>query len=153
MRRAGVVYNRRQAAECREREIDESLDIGIDGDVAGEKLRVAARANDRIDRFGAMRFMDVVDDDFRAFGGESRCNAASEARPRAGDNGDLVGETHYPCRMTTVLSVVNPYSASNPFSRPYPECLTPPNGNSMPPSSPWLLMNTWPLCTARAIRS
>ena len=41
-----------------------------------------------------------------------------------------------PCRTDTVFSVVNPYSASNPFSRPYPDDFTPPNGSSMPPPAP-----------------
>jgi hypothetical protein len=39
-------------------------------------------------------------------------------------------------RSTTVLSVVNPYSASKPFSRPWPECFTPPKGSSTPPPAP-----------------
>jgi hypothetical protein len=38
--------------------------------------------------------------------------------------------------MATVFSVEKPYSASKPFSRPWPECLTPPKGSSMPPPAP-----------------
>ena len=40
------------------------------------------------------------------------------------------------CLMATVFSDEKPYSASKPFSRPWPECLTPPNGSSMPPPAP-----------------
>ena len=42
----------------------------------------------------------------------------------------------HPCRIATVFKVVNPYSASNPFSRPCPLDLTPPNGSSTPPPAP-----------------
>ena len=41
-----------------------------------------------------------------------------------------------PWWIAIVFSVENPYSASKPFSRPWPECLTPPNGSSMPPPAP-----------------
>jgi len=40
------------------------------------------------------------------------------------------------CLIATVFSTENPYSASKPFSRPWPECFTPPKGSSMPPPAP-----------------
>ena len=40
------------------------------------------------------------------------------------------------CRIATVLSAEKPYSASKPFSRPWPESLMPPNGSSIPPAAP-----------------
>ena len=41
-----------------------------------------------------------------------------------------------PWRAVTVLTRVNPYRASKPFSRPCPDWPTPPKGSSMPPPAP-----------------
>ena len=46
------------------------------------------------DRFAAVRLMNVVDDDFRALGGESRGDAAPEPGAGAGNDRDLIGEPH-----------------------------------------------------------
>src|SRR5438105_3752124 len=81
----------------------------------------SGRRAGRIGGFASVRLMDIVDDDTRAFGGEARGDAATESGAGARHDGDFVGEPHdQSCRTTTVFSVVNPYSASKPFSRPYP---------------------------------
>ena len=91
----------------------------------------------------------VGDDHARTLGDELPRDALAESRGRTGDDGDLSCESHgallvvkvserrrQPCWMAIVFSVEKPYSASKPFSRPWPECLTPPNGSSMPPAAP-----------------
>ena len=134
MRRPCVVDDCRQSTEFGKRTIDEALDVAIACDVARAK---SGRRAKRIGGFASVRFMDIVDDDTRAFGGEARGDAATESGAGARHDGDFVGEPHdQSCRTTTVFSVVNPYSASKPFSRPYPECLTPPKGSSTPPPAP-----------------
>src|SRR6185369_1784670 len=46
------------------------------------------------------------------------------------------GERHWPWYCTTVLTVQNSSRAMNPFSRPWPLFLTPPDGSSTPPPAP-----------------
>lgn len=41
-----------------------------------------------------------------------------------------------PWRMAMVFTVVKPYSASKPFSRPWPDWPVPPKGSSTPPPAP-----------------
>ena len=46
------------------------------------------------------------------------------------------GVARQSCLMATVFSAEKPYSASKPFSRPWPERFTPPKGSSIPPPAP-----------------
>ena len=94
VRRSRIVDDRCQPAESGQCKIDQAFDVCVDRNIAGEKLRDAARADDGVDRFAAMRLMNVVDDDFRALGGESRGDAAPEPGAGAGNDRDLIGEPH-----------------------------------------------------------
>ena len=96
---------------------------------------------DRLDHLLAQRGVDVVDDHLRAFGGQPLGDAFADAAAGAGHDDGFVLDAHgesllvryeinswmrpdgaaglsQPCRIATVLSVVKPYSASKPFSRP-----------------------------------
>ena len=109
----------------------------------GAQRRTAAAPSARGDRARAVA-VAVGDDHLRALGDELARDALAEARRRAGDDRDLAFESHVvvssircqPWWIATVFSVEKPYSASKPFSRPWPECLTPPNGSSTPPPAP-----------------
>ena len=141
VRRAGVVDDdvevaeRRRARSGRARATSASL-----RHVAGAEPRAAAGRDDLLRDALAARGVDVVDDDLRALVREALGDALAEARAGAGDDGDLVLQSHgafvmtslaatavariracpvrYPCCSTTVFSAVKPYSASKPFSRP-----------------------------------
>ena len=108
-----------------------------DGDGA---RRVAARSENLRRDTLAIGHVDIVDDDSRAFLSVAFGDPEAEPRACTGDDRNLGLESHrfrfQPCCSTTVFNVVNPYSASKPFSRPCPECLTPPNGSSTPPPAP-----------------
>ena len=128
-----------EVAESRERRGDDTRDVGVVAHVAGTEFGVAAACADLARDTFAVRDVDVVDEDLRAFRGEAPGDAFAESRARAGDDRNLVSESHlvlHPCWSTTVFSTVKPCNAAKPFSRPYPECLTPPNGNSTPPPAP-----------------
>ena len=49
---------------------------------------------DTLDQLRCARFVDIGDDDFRAFAGEFECRSLSDAAPCAGDDGYLVFESH-----------------------------------------------------------
>jgi hypothetical protein len=122
VRRPGIVDDDMQAAVRRQRELDQVLHVSIPGNVAAAELRVATGLDDSLYRVLAILGVQVVDDDPGALCGKALGNATSEAGACTGHDGDLVLQAHraflYPCLITTVLSVVNPCSASNPFSRP-----------------------------------
>ena len=140
MRRPRVVDDDIEAAIGCQREFDQALDVGILRDIAAAEARSTTGFHDVLDRVLSILGIEIVDDDLCALGGETLRNAATEPGARTRDDGNLVLQSHfsepYPCLSTTVLSAVNPYSASRPFSRPCPECFTPPNGNSTPPPAP-----------------
>ena len=105
MRRPCVVDDCRQSTEFGKRTIDEALDVAIACDVARAK---SGRRAKRIGGFASVWFMDIVDDDTRAFGGEARGDAATESGAGARHDGDFVGEPHdQSCRTTTVFSVLH----------------------------------------------
>ena len=56
--------------------------------------RGAAGLHDLLDRMLTILGIDIVDDDFRAFGGEALRNAATKAGACAGDDRYLVLQSH-----------------------------------------------------------
>src|SRR6185369_2780047 len=143
---AGVVDEDVEAVEALDRGPDHRLDVGGPRHVGADAFGVRA---ERVGDPARAVAVAVGDDHARALGDELPGDALAESRGRTGDDGDLSCESHgallvvkvserrrQPCWMAIVFSVEKPYSASKPFSRPWPECLTPPNGSSMPPAAP-----------------
>ena len=87
--------------------VDQHVDLAVDGqhrrhevvdrrlvaDVAGDEAH-RAEAAQRLDRRRAAVFVDVGDDDARAFFQESSGDRMADAARRAGDDGNLVLEKH-----------------------------------------------------------
>ncbi len=108
-----------------QRGIEQSLDVVALRHVAMGELRASARGTDCGGHPLAGITIQVVDEDRAAFGGEALRDALAEARRGSGDDRDLVLQAFahgvprsYPCLIAIVLRVVNPSSASKPFSRP-----------------------------------
>jgi hypothetical protein len=89
VRPAGVVDHAIQATKLRRRRPDELRPVACLGDIGLHEL-----AADLLGDARAAFRVDVVDDELRAFLREAPGDAGAEARSRAGDEGDLVFQSH-----------------------------------------------------------
>ena len=116
-------------------------DAIIAGDVDANSKRPLAQF--RGNRGGGIG-IDVGDGDAGAFSQE----LADDARAKPGcaachqrglafkSHRILLQRNYLPCQTATVFKAEKPYSASKPFSRPWPDFPTPPKGSSTPPPAP-----------------
>ena len=85
---AGVADHHVEPAERLDRRGDESIGVGFDGDVGGDRDRPAAAAADGGDQIVEEVFAPRRDDDGAAFGGDTFGGGAADAGRRASDRDD-----------------------------------------------------------------
>ena len=81
-----------ERAEAPHAVLDHALHVGLDGDVAGDRERLAAGLLDARDRLTCRGRVDVAHDHPRALLGEEHCGLTSHAHARARDERDLSGQ-------------------------------------------------------------
>jgi hypothetical protein len=82
VRPAGVVDHRVELAVALHSGVHQRLDLGGFRHVGLEEGRVATGAQDFLDHLVAQRFVDVIDDDARAFGRQPQARCPRQCRRR-----------------------------------------------------------------------
>ncbi len=122
---AGVVDHRVEGSEPLDRTCHERIDLLHLRDVAAHELCLAANRLERIERFTAADFIEIGDDDVRAFAAECQRSRSPNSAAAAGDDGDLPFERRPKLRSRQALRLNEPSArVHTPFRdrRSTPRC-------------------------------